>query len=296
MCNAWNHPPNCTCGWGGKGHLGKRESGNYAYSSSFREYSWPDSQGNLNHPTLCPMCGEQVYFVRHNGGKVWFDELGPPWPKHPCFEDDLTGALLRANLKLDKNEKDNTFGIIVFAAEDNPGFHNYTIKCADGSTIDEHFESGWHLHTLPGVLLHIDRSNNNITISQFPSTSKPPTQISLRIRSLTPYSTATWFRDILDATEIKTESKIHALNSFLSSPEKGVNLQISELKGNDKSLEIVFDFESRKDLAFYLMNLNEKNIPHKIYGSESKRNLEVKCESPDGLCVIARIQPDQQSY
>jgi len=22
MCNAWNHPPDCTCGWGGEGHLG----------------------------------------------------------------------------------------------------------------------------------------------------------------------------------------------------------------------------------------------------------------------------------
>jgi hypothetical protein len=27
-----------------------------------------------------------VYWVRHNGGSVWIDELGPPWPKHPCFD------------------------------------------------------------------------------------------------------------------------------------------------------------------------------------------------------------------
>lgn len=27
-----------------------------------------------------------VYFVQHNGGSVWFDELGQPWPKHPCFD------------------------------------------------------------------------------------------------------------------------------------------------------------------------------------------------------------------
>ena len=38
--------------------------------------------------THCLKCGADVYFVRHNGGSVWFDELGPPWPVHPCFEND----------------------------------------------------------------------------------------------------------------------------------------------------------------------------------------------------------------
>lgn len=28
-----------------------------------------------------------MFFVRHNGGSVWFDELGWPWPVHPCFAD-----------------------------------------------------------------------------------------------------------------------------------------------------------------------------------------------------------------
>lgn len=36
-------------------------------------------------PTNCPKCGDEVFFVRYNGGSVWFDELGWPWPKHPCF-------------------------------------------------------------------------------------------------------------------------------------------------------------------------------------------------------------------
>ena len=37
------------------------------------------------HKTPCPYCGKIVYFVRHNNGSVWFDELGQPWDKHPCF-------------------------------------------------------------------------------------------------------------------------------------------------------------------------------------------------------------------
>lgn len=33
----------------------------------------------------CPVCGEPVFFYRSpSNGRVFFDELGPPWPKHPC--------------------------------------------------------------------------------------------------------------------------------------------------------------------------------------------------------------------
>ena len=39
------------------------------------------------HRTVCPRCGKRyIFFVRHNGGSVWFDLLGPPWPQHACFE------------------------------------------------------------------------------------------------------------------------------------------------------------------------------------------------------------------
>lgn len=33
----------------------------------------------------CPVCGASVFFYQSpTGGRVFFDELGPPWPKHPC--------------------------------------------------------------------------------------------------------------------------------------------------------------------------------------------------------------------
>jgi hypothetical protein len=76
MCNAYNHPPGCRCGWGGDGHLG--------VSSNFQ--SPIDSADKCCHFTSCPKCGQSVFFIRHNGGSVWVDELGPPWPKHPCFD------------------------------------------------------------------------------------------------------------------------------------------------------------------------------------------------------------------
>lgn len=36
----------------------------------------------------CPNCGERVYFIRHNGGSLWVEELGWPWEKHPCMSPD----------------------------------------------------------------------------------------------------------------------------------------------------------------------------------------------------------------
>ena len=47
------------------------------------------SQESTSFATSCPKCGEEVYFVRHNGGSVWLDPpLGSPWYKHFCFDSD----------------------------------------------------------------------------------------------------------------------------------------------------------------------------------------------------------------
>lgn len=89
MCNAWNHHPNCTCGWGGVGHLGRRESSNH---NNAPRYGWVPPitstyESYVNPNALCPVCGAAVFFYQSpNGGRVFFDELGPPWPKHPCTD------------------------------------------------------------------------------------------------------------------------------------------------------------------------------------------------------------------
>ncbi len=55
-----------------------------AESNRKQQITYSDPR-NKCYLTKCPECGEEVYFVRHNGGTVWFDDLGQPWPKHPCF-------------------------------------------------------------------------------------------------------------------------------------------------------------------------------------------------------------------
>lgn len=88
MCNANNHPADCRCGWGGDGHAG---SGGDAGTPAF--YRWPIGvprlSSNISSFTVpnarCPVCGAQVfYYCNEFGSSVFFDELGPPWTKHPC--------------------------------------------------------------------------------------------------------------------------------------------------------------------------------------------------------------------
>lgn len=41
----------------------------------------------INPNAECPVCGDRVFFYQNRfGSRVFFDELGPPWPKHPCTD------------------------------------------------------------------------------------------------------------------------------------------------------------------------------------------------------------------
>jgi hypothetical protein len=62
-------------------HLGGGECPADALFDSRVELSVPAS-----FPASCPICSAGVFFVRHNSGSVWLDDLGPPWPIHGCFE------------------------------------------------------------------------------------------------------------------------------------------------------------------------------------------------------------------
>jgi hypothetical protein len=50
----------------------------------------------VNPNANCPVCGAQVFFYQNeHGSRVFFDELGPPWPKHPCTDNiQSTGAIV----------------------------------------------------------------------------------------------------------------------------------------------------------------------------------------------------------
>ena len=95
MCNAWNHPANCRCGFGGEGHAGRTSlgAGSHYFHGVPRILRAYESYVNPN--ARCPVCGAAVFFYQSpDGGRVFFDELGPPWPKHPCTDRNSTPARL----------------------------------------------------------------------------------------------------------------------------------------------------------------------------------------------------------
>jgi hypothetical protein len=74
---------------GGGWHCGGASSSGGGMSTGSRIRTFTDwSKVEFTRPTRCGECGQDVFFIRHNGGSFWVDELGWPWPKHPCYYDE----------------------------------------------------------------------------------------------------------------------------------------------------------------------------------------------------------------
>jgi hypothetical protein len=107
MCNAFNHPNSCNCGWGGDGIMGYSNSyDNYLYSELsllVQAYSLGAKSSSTQPNYLCKCCGAKVFFFQSSsGGKVLFDSLGQPWPKHDCL--GITYLRKKEKLKISSNE------------------------------------------------------------------------------------------------------------------------------------------------------------------------------------------------
>lgn len=63
-----------------RGYRGTSDRGERGPFRSIKSYVVPDA--------ICPVCGMKVFFYQSpNGGRVFFDDLGWPWPKHPCTDN-----------------------------------------------------------------------------------------------------------------------------------------------------------------------------------------------------------------
>ena len=174
MCNAWNHSPGCACGWGGIGHKGRSSGGwsNQLYRlwSPGTTRTWKYPSNDFCSPTTCPRCGARVFFVRHNGGSVWFDSLGPPWPKHACFDDDYLGQSLRYALVKDVSaDSKTTFGIVteVVIGSDPEMWVRVVVECSGGTRINQKITVpvSWDLTELAGSLVIITKvDHDHITL------------------------------------------------------------------------------------------------------------------------------------
>ena len=77
-----NHYASCTCGWcltlrGSQSGVLYTSGGGVSAFRTIESFTTPNA--------ACPVCGASVFFYQSpNGGRVFFDNLGPPWTKHPC--------------------------------------------------------------------------------------------------------------------------------------------------------------------------------------------------------------------
>ena len=111
MCNAYNHPPGCNCGWGGVKYDSVRTSTGIIITNTDIKKVFKVKLSLYNgkmekvieispkltvrekellsetKPTICKYCGAEVFFYQNeNGSKVFFEHLGIPWTKHECDE------------------------------------------------------------------------------------------------------------------------------------------------------------------------------------------------------------------
>lgn len=114
-CNAWNHAKNCGCDFRG-GHDGARPArrsrapGRHVSPKAYLRPSGgiPAALAGKRPgygKSECPKCGKSVYFVRpYNGGAVWFEAMGKPWPKHPCRDNSTPStSSVEAFVRLTRN-------------------------------------------------------------------------------------------------------------------------------------------------------------------------------------------------
>lgn len=188
MCNAHNHPPGCNCGWGGNGHKGKSPGGwgrTYrvsapTYHASVRPYpttvvQWPFV--SFRNPSRCPVCGCPVFFVRHNGGAVWFDALGAPWPKHVCFDtlpDDIRSMhfscgdrnnTCAAHIALNHHSiplSNPIIGVITTVDSLSLEWDRLFIACADGSFLTAYDPSTRSTSPLLGELVLVSLQERKV--------------------------------------------------------------------------------------------------------------------------------------
>jgi len=133
MCNAWNHPAGCTCGWGGDGHKGSGGPHSYIpfeYKIHERSYVNPNAK--------CPVCGAPVFFYRSPyNGRVYFDELGYPWTKHPCTDASVkitASFIMPPTLEVSQTRKGNFSTITQALQQAN---HGDTIIVSSGVYIEQ---------------------------------------------------------------------------------------------------------------------------------------------------------------
>ncbi|WP_198588757.1 hypothetical protein [Alloalcanivorax profundimaris] len=104
-----------------------------AYDRDRHALSWQyrDRRSFLKPNARCPACGQLVWFYKSpDDGRVYFDEIGPPWPKHPCTDSrsdkdcyrKVSGRTFLENAKRSRRRYHNAKNIRWYSAGWRPAF------------------------------------------------------------------------------------------------------------------------------------------------------------------------------
>ena len=177
MCNAHNHSLSCQCGWGGTGHTGLQH--NIIVNGS--SITWMHYKDDFCKPSNCPICRAPVFFVRHNGGSVWFDALGKPWPKHGCFDKNTDVHQITWRLMQSAEGVTAPLYGLVIAVEISTGgsLDRIIVKCEDNALATVYVPTQNNHGNLVGELVILSHTDKKIihphisasTVFSFPDTA-----------------------------------------------------------------------------------------------------------------------------
>lgn len=144
-----------------------------------RSTVWRYRDDDFCRPTSCPRCGAKVFFVRHNGGSIWFDELGFPWPKHASFDDDDRSRGLRGELvSHSRRDEPAVFGVVVETVAPQRGKKGWiVVRCSDGTSSVTHYFDARDPVALVGQLVRVVRKDGKLEL--FRLGVAPPPRILL---------------------------------------------------------------------------------------------------------------------
>lgn len=75
-------------GYSGSGSSGGWSAIRRTSEGEVFEFPFVNYPSYVNPNARCPVCGDPVYFYQSPyGGRVFFNELGPPWEKHGCTDN-----------------------------------------------------------------------------------------------------------------------------------------------------------------------------------------------------------------
>ena len=94
----WRTSVNGLRHWVGAHPVNREDWSRYGYAGSTNEHfraqlleariSNSETSRFVNPNANCPVCNAPVFYYQNEfGSRVFFDELGPPWPKHPCTDN-----------------------------------------------------------------------------------------------------------------------------------------------------------------------------------------------------------------